>query len=267
MAAEPIEQCRAIKDALERLKAECRRIESMWWRHRLETAQIPAHRGDGLLVEEFSRYTNASEASMDTIFAEVTGVERIGRALRVSEQGQVTGAMVAGLRKELRTIIGLPLGQMHSRDQAPAGRIEAATIEPDGTVRISALVEYGLAARKTSARVYPGISIRFDGEEIDEVALVDRNFSKLSKGAGAADTVLVKIYSGGMGKMSKSDEGAKRAVEALLNRAIVPDASDAAKRSQAFFGLADALSGGPAADRGRSALHDRALTARVPRDD
>jgi hypothetical protein len=144
--------------------------------------------------------------------------------------------------------------------------VEAATIEPDGIVRISALVEDGLAALKTRERIYPGISIRFDGDEIDEVALVDRDFSKLLKGAGAADTVLVKIYSGGIGKMSKSDEDAKKAVEPLLNRAIVPDASDATKRSQAFSDWQMLYRAGRRRIVGdpRSALHDT-LTARLSR--
>jgi hypothetical protein len=237
-------QAREIEAMLERLAAECRRIEGLWWRHRLEVAQIrPGQRGDGALVEEFSRYTKSSEASMDTIFAEITDVERVGRTLRVSGRGRVAGAIAERLRKALRTVVGLPLGQMHSRDQAQAGQIEAATIEPDGTVRISASIEDGPAMRKLHARVYPGISIRFDGDEIDEVALVDRDFSKLSKGAGAADTVLVKIYSGGIGKMSKSDEEAKKVL-----------AAEAAEKARVQE-IIDALGKGP------PAVQERALWA------
>jgi hypothetical protein len=58
---------------------------------------------------------------------------------------------------------------------------------------------------------------------------------KLAKGVGVADTVLVKLYSGGV-KMSrsKSDKAAKRAAQEILQRAIVPDAGDAAKRGQAY---------------------------------
>jgi hypothetical protein len=229
----------------------CCEERSVAWELRLRwsgnTKRDPADASTGCCA---TRYTKAGDAGMDTIFAGVTGVERIGRMLRVRASAVVSRGLVAGLRKAFRAVIGSPVGQMHSADQAQAGRIEALTIELDGTVRISALIEDRVAAVKAGSKVYPGISVKITGDgRVDEVSLVDRDFAKLSKGAGAADVVLARFYSinrnGGsiskmtplqraLGKYYGADDEVKRAVQELLARKIEPDAGDAAKRSQAF---------------------------------
>jgi hypothetical protein len=95
------------------------------------------------------------------------------------------------------------------------------------------------AALKTSARVYPGISIRFDGDEVVEASIVDRDFEKLAKGAGAADTILVKLYSGDI------------AMTEAMRKAL---AAEAAKKA-AVQEIIDALGKGP------PAVQERALWA------
>jgi hypothetical protein len=228
--SELMDEMQRLKSAAEAVRCQLLGVERMLHLRRLAEARIlPGQRGDGLLREERIKFTKAN-MSMSTIFAEIDGVERLGRMLRVSGRGRVAGAMTAALRKALRRIVGLSLGQMHDPGQPQAGQIEVATIDPDGLVRISALVGDGPAVLKTRARVYPGISIRFDGDEITEVALVDRDFSKLAKGAGAADTVLANIYSKEDSQMSGDQvnmsvpELIKRLNKAGLTIAPIPQA-------------------------------------------
>jgi hypothetical protein len=215
-------------------------------------AQIrPGQLPDGLLVEDTTRFTK--RGTMTTLFAPLSKIERHGGMLLVEATGRVAGAVTAALCGALRKIADRALGQMHNPDAAPAGRITGVSVDPGGAITIKAQITDRPAQQKTSARVYPGISIRFDGDEVDEVSIVDRDFSKLSKGVGAADTVLVKIHGGDIGKMN---EEARKAL-----------AAEAAKKA-AVQEIIDALGKGPPAVQERAlwaAQIELCKTHRLPR--
>jgi hypothetical protein len=120
--ADVVAQAERIAGELERISELCRRIEAERWTVRLAAAPVrPGQRGDGLLAEESTKYTKASESSMDTIFAPLTRVERRGGMLLVEATARVAGGVTAAA---LRKIAERTLQQMHNAALPAAGSAE-----------------------------------------------------------------------------------------------------------------------------------------------
>jgi hypothetical protein len=173
-----------------------RRLDQEERRRRLAAAEVrPGQRGDSLLHETTTSFVKGPQ-QMTTLFLPVVSVQPTGNTLTIEACGKAAGAVATALRSAFRKITGGPLSQMHNHQLQAAGRILAASVGGDGTVTIRAQIEDRNAAIKTGHRIYPAISVIYSGAgeqcTIDEVALVDRDFSKIS---GAGGQVLAKIFS------------------------------------------------------------------------
>jgi hypothetical protein len=131
---------RAQRDAELAMRKLDQQLLAAKWQWRLQQAEIPAHRGDGVLHESTRNYTTKASMGMDGLFCRLTHVTRHGQVLLieatgpVGETSRVRGALHAVLRK---SAAAPSLGQMHNPGLGPAGSVTEATVTPGGKKLIS----------------------------------------------------------------------------------------------------------------------------------
>jgi hypothetical protein len=194
-------------DAESLLRRLDEQLEQAKWAWRLRAAPLrPGQPCDSWIVEQNREFTKGLEM-IGGVFAEITRVTRHGGMLLIEATGSCPVGEASRIRTALKAALtsspGSALLQMHNRAHPEVGALLEGAVTPSGEVFLKAQVLERTAVAKTTERVYAGISIRFAGDEVDEVSLVDRDLTKLSKGA-ASDRLLAGIYKRGKTAMNIS---------------------------------------------------------------
>lgn len=228
----------AIREEVARLCEVAQRLVDRLDAERLRAAPVrPGQLHDTRIIEPNGDKFTRAATEMATIFCQIETVQKLsGDRLLITASGRA-GGMVAVARAAFRKAVDI--GQMSNPLLPVAGRLLSATVDDAGAVKVQALLSDQIARTKAQRQVYPGLSVRIEGDEIVQVDLVDRDISKLSKGIGAADTLIVKVYSNTTDeRIAKMTAAEKRAMEIwaqeVLERPMYPDAGDARKRGEAL---------------------------------
>jgi hypothetical protein len=184
---------------IERLMAQIREIEAHRQLERLAAAEImPGQRGDGRSYDDVDRFIKIGTNSTSTLSAPITSIERLSSGWLVTATARVAGP----LRKGLRRLGKLALGQMHNSELPLAGHVVAVKVDEAGVAKITCKISNESTAWKTVEGVYPMLSISHIDDEVLEVNLIDGPPDDLAK-RGGAPRVLAKLYDGKDRAMSK----------------------------------------------------------------
>ena len=210
---------RRLQRDVERLLDKLRELEMAKQLERLSAATVlEGQRGDGRLYENgVDRFIKMGMSSMSTLSVPITGIERLTSGWLVTATAWVAGP----LRKGLRRLGKLALGQMHNSELPVAGHVVAVKVDEAGVAKITCKGSNETAAQKTVERVYPMLSISHVDDEMLEVNLIDRP-DDLAK-RGGAPRVLAKLYDGKEHTVSK---WTKRLRKMGLPQPVLVTASD-----------------------------------------